>query len=251
LARGRWIFGALALVAAAGVTALALGWPSGPSHPAVGPAVTVTEQVTPAGQAATLGQIPGSGPGGPSPQPGATGPPASASASPGSSGTAHPSPGSTGVTASATAPSATRSASPTTAPSSPAATATPSATPTPSQTRPADTSWQCGALAAATLSSGKASGQTLQACIRVNDGKLDLTGMLNGTKNGWKEQIILVLQGSAQDNGRSYTSPVCTTSDCTFTASLVPASGEWTVLPQWVRKGSTQSAGNEPAGVYF
>jgi hypothetical protein len=87
----------------------------------------------------------------------------------------------------------------------------------------------------------------------VHAGKLDLLGKLNGTIPGWREQIILVLQGGEQDDAGSgsYTSPVCTTSDCTFSTSLVPARGQWTVLPEWVRKGSTQSSGEAPGYVYF
>ena len=99
--------------------------------------------------------------------------------------------------------------------------------------------------------SGKATGQTLQACIRINDGQLDLTGTLTGTKTGWHEQIVLVLEDSAQDDEGSYTSPVCIAADCTFSTTLVPASGEWTVLPQWIKSGKIQSSGNEPAYVSF
>ena len=252
--RGGWVSAALAVLASAAVIALALTRPFGPSHPSAGPAVTVTEQVTPAGHTATLGRVPGVA-GEPTPQPGTTGP-SSATAQPGRTATARPSAGRTGVTAPPTVPSTTRSAPPTTPPSvTPTATqslsSTPTPTPTPSATGPADTPWQCGAVAVATLASGKATAQTLQACIRVNGGKIELTGTLNGTKKGWREQIILVLEDSAQNAGGIYTSPVCTTSDCTYTTSLVPASGEWTVLPQWARRARTQSSGNEPGYVTF
>ncbi len=99
--------------------------------------------------------------------------------------------------------------------------------------------------------SGKATGQTLQACIRISDGKLDLQGTLNGTKAGWHEQIILVLEDSSQDNDGTYTSPVCIASACTFSTSLVPSSGEWTVLPEWTKAGKFQSSGSEPGYVDF
>ena len=236
------VFGALAILAAGGVIALALASPLGPSHPSAGPAVTVTERVTPAGHLATLGRVPGAAPGDPSPRPGSTGPPAAASTQPGHTGTAPPSPGRTGVTATATTP-------PTTAPP-PTHSASPTATPTP--TGPVDTAWQCGTLAAATMApSGTDTGQTLQACIRVNDGQLDLLGTLNGTIPGWREQIVLVLEDGQRNSAGTYTSPVCRTSDCTFSTSVVPASGQWTVLPEWVRKGSTQSSGDEPGDVNF
>ncbi|TVZ00555.1 serine/threonine protein kinase [Trebonia kvetii] len=243
--RGRLAFGALAMLAAVAVIALAVSRSLGPAHPAAAPAVTVTEQVTPGGTVA-LGRIPGADLGGPSPQPGSTAP---ASTHPGTppGHTLRPSPESTGATATSSAP-------PTTAPASPPVTATPpaSGTPTATPTTPADTPWQCGTVAAATMSgSGKATGQTLQACIRIGDGKLDLRGTLNGTKAGWHEQIILVLEDSSQHNDGSYTSPVCIASACTFSTSLVPSSGEWTVLPEWAKAGNFQSSGNEPGYVDF
>lgn len=246
--RGR-VFGALAVLAAAAVIALALNGSLGPARHAAEPAVTVTEQVTPGGASATFGRIPGADPGGPSPRPGST---ASASGTPPGTQPRHtlqPSPGSTGGAATATATTARSSAPPVTATAT--GTATPaSGTPTASTGGPADTPWQCGAVAAATKS-GKATGQTLQACIRVNDGKLDLTGTLNDTKSGWHEQIVLVLEDSAQGGNGSYTSPACIASDCTFSTSLVPADGEWTVLPEWVKNGKIQSSGSEPGYVDF
>ena len=249
--RRGWAFGAIAVAAVAGVIALALSWPAGPSRTGAAPGVTGTERLTPAGQAATLGRMPGT----PSAHPGATGPAVSPGTQPGTppghTGTAQPSPGRTGVTASPTAPT---SGPPATATPSPSATATPSVSPTvsPSSTGPADTPWQCGTVAAATLAKhGKATGQTLQACIRVHAGKLDLLGTLSGTNAKWSEQVILVLTDSAQDSDGSYTSPVCMTSVCNYTVSMVPASGEWTVLPEWSKSGAVQSAGNEPAYVRF
>jgi serine/threonine-protein kinase len=248
--RGGWVFGTLAVLAAVAVVAFALSRSLGPAHHAAGPAVTVTEQVP--GATATLGKIPGAEPGGPSPQPGST---ASASTHPGTrpKHTLQPTPGGTG-TASAT----TSSAPPVTtgtATATATGTATPppgSGTPTATSTPPADTSWQCGAVSAATMyGSGKDTGQTLQACIRVNGGKLDLTGTLDGTRTGWHEQIVLVLEDSSQDGNATYTSPVCTAAECTYSTSLVPADGEWTVLPEWIKSGVVQSSGDEPAAVKF
>ena len=244
--RPRLAFGALAILAATvAVIALAVARSLGPAHDSAAPAVTVTQRVTPAGTA-TLGKIPGAEPGSPSPQPGST---ASASTQPSSRPrhTLLPSPGNTGVTASATASTTTSSAPPATGTATPTGTGTPTAT----STTPADTPWQCGTVAAATMASGKATGQTLQACIRISGGKLDLSGTLSGTKTGWHEQIVLVLEDSAQDGNATYTSPVCIASDCTFSTSLVPASGEWTVLPQWIKSGSIQSSGNEPGYINF
>jgi hypothetical protein len=256
--RSGWIFGAAVLLAAVTVIALALTGSLGPAGHAAGPAVTVTDRVTQAGRDATLGAVPGTRTSGPGQQPGSTGPSASASASREHTGTARPTPGKTGVSATPSAPFATTPApgpttgAPSTAPV-PTGTATPQGSPTPSpSTGPVDTAWQCGTVTAATIAgSGKATGQTLQACIRVHDGQLDLAGTLNGTKNGWHEQIVLVLKDSAQDGSGTYTSPVCMTSDCTFSTSLVPASGEWTVLPQWTKTGVTMSSGDEPAYVNF
>jgi hypothetical protein len=85
----------------------------------------------------------------------------------------------------------------------------------------------------------------------VHDGKLDLRGTLNGTIPGWHEQIVLVLEDSEQNSAGTYTSPVCTTSDCSFSTSQVPARGQWAVLPEWVRKGTIQSSGNASGYVQF
>jgi hypothetical protein len=245
---GRLAAGAIAVLAVAAVIAAALSRSLGTAHPAAGPAVTVTEQVTPGGTAAP-GTIPSPRPGDPSPQPGSTAP-ASAGTHP--THTLRPSPGRTGATA--TASGATSSAPPVTATATSTGTAVPpaSGTATASAPAPADTPWQCGSVSAATMSgSGKATGQTLQACIRISGGQLDLTGTLNGTKAGWHEQIVLVLEDSAQDDNATYTSPVCIPAQCTFSTSLVPADGQWTVQPEWIKSGVVQSAGDEPSYVDF
>jgi serine/threonine-protein kinase len=238
--RRGWVFGALAVAAAAAVIAVGVTRPLGSARHSAAPAVTVA----PAGQAATLGRVPG----GQRQQPGTTGPSASASSQPGQTGTARPSPSRTGVTAPATA-TATGPVPPTTAPT-PTHSASPTATPTP--TGPVNTDWQCGATATATTASSDGdTGHTLQACIRVHDGKLDLRGTLNGTIPGWHEQIVLVLKDSEQNSVGTYTSPVCTTSDCSFSTSQVPAKGQWAVLPEWIRKGTIQSSGNASGYVEF
>jgi hypothetical protein len=87
----------------------------------------------------------------------------------------------------------------------------------------------------------------------VHNGKLDLHGVLDGTVTSWKEQLILVLKDSAQDNIAAYHSPVCTSADCVYTVDVTPPSnGQWTVLPEWTRyAGNFQSAGAEPGFVSF
>jgi hypothetical protein len=102
------------------------------------------------------------------------------------------------------------------------------------------------------LATGKATGQTLQACIRVHNGKLGLHGILGGTVKAWHEQIVLLLEDAAGNVSGTYYSPVCTTVTCTFTMTTVPADGQWTVLPEWARYGGNiMSSGNEPGYVDF
>jgi hypothetical protein len=117
-----------------------------------------------------------------------------------------------------------------------------------------DTTWQCGPAEPAVIhTTGRVTSQTLQACIRVHNGKLDLRGILDGTIAAWEEQIVLVLKDSAQNDGGYYYSPVCTATDCVFTVAAVPPSrGEWTVLPEWERyNGNYQSAGSEAGFIDF
>jgi hypothetical protein len=119
-----------------------------------------------------------------------------------------------------------------------------------------NTAWQCGPTAAATLyTTGEDTGQTLQACIRVDNGKLELKGTLSPTVASWNEQIILVLKdANEQDHGR-YESAACSAADCTYSVTITPPSrGKWTVLPEWERYlggDNFQSTGHQPALVSF
>ena len=118
---------------------------------------------------------------------------------------------------------------------------------------PTDTAWQCGPAEAAILHTGKHTGQTIKACIRVHDEKLELRGILYSTVADWDEQIVLVLMDSAYTDDGSYYSPVCTATYCEFTVTMVPPSrGEWTVLPEWERyNGDYESAGSDAGFVDF
>jgi hypothetical protein len=148
---------------------------------------------------------------------------------------------------------------PSTAPAPPLAASSGAPAPTkrsvaPSSTAPANTAWQCGPTAPATLySTGGNSGQTMRACIRVYNGKLELQGTLSPTVASWDEQVDLVLKDASQQDHGSYASPVCTASDCAFTITITPPSrGDWTVLPEWDRyDGDYQSTGHEPGFVSF
>jgi hypothetical protein len=107
--------------------------------------------------------------------------------------------------------------------------------------------WQCGRAVPATLwkTSGDI-GQTLQACIRADHGHLDLEGVLTGSVNAWKEQIVLNLRDSRQESRGKFYSPVCTNSLCIYTVAVQPGRGKWTVFPQWERQdGDYQSTGPE------
>jgi serine/threonine-protein kinase len=244
-----WAVGTLALLAAVGLIALALARSPGTERTgADGATVTATGGVAPVGHIASLSGPTGAASGGQSPQPGSTAPETSASARPDASpvqtGTAVPTPG----------PSVTSTSTETATASSPSATAVPSASPTasPSPTGPADTAWQCGPVAPAKRSpSGKDTDQTLQACIRVSNGKLELRGTLNDTVTAWREQVILVLEDSGQNIKGTYTSPACVTTDCTYDLTTVPASGRWTVLPEWAKQGKTQGASTGSGFVDF
>jgi serine/threonine-protein kinase len=253
--RGFWIaWAAAALAAAAAVIGFALTQSSGKTGKAgAGTASVIPASVSQAGQSASPGKsvtasAATGGPGGTATagtpqgtQPGQT---------PGQTGSGKPRPSRTA----ATSPSATAPTTPAPTSASPSATPSPSVSPsaTPSPTAPVDTAWKCGTVAPATLATGKATGQTLQACIRVHNGRLALHGVLGPTVTAWHEQIILVLEDGAGNVTDTYYSPVCTTVTCTFTMSTVPAAGQWTVLPEWARYGGNiMSAGNEPAYVDF
>ena len=132
------------------------------------------------------------------------------------------------------------------------ASASPTASATPTKTPPPDTAWTCGAATAATLTTGRPTGQTLRACIRVHGGALQLRGTLTGVDVAWNEQVLLVLKDSAGKNEGSFESGLCATSTCTFTVTVKPAHGNWAVLPKWARfKGNVQSAGQETPFIIY
>jgi serine/threonine protein kinase, bacterial len=226
--RGVWAGGVLAVLVAAGAVAFAVTRSPGTNAATATPAQRITVTALPAaktGSAAATGHVAAA---------------SSAAASGGAVNGGAPSPASPqpsaqqpptgGATQPDTKPSATTSA-------------------------PANTPWQCGSPKAATISSTNAgTGQTLQGCIRVYDGKLELEGTLSPTVASWDEQVKLVLKNQAQADIGGYTSPVCTTSDCVFTIAVTPpSSGDWSVLPEWERDGGGyyESDGYEPEYVHF
>jgi transcriptional regulator with XRE-family HTH domain len=128
-------------------------------------------------------------------------------------------------------------------PAHPASTASPTSTAHPAS-KAATGQWQCGPFMRATLWEGNGIGQRLQACIAAEHGQLDLKGVLTGSVNAWKEQIILVLKHPRQPTYEKLTSPVCTTSTCTYQVAVNPGPGSWWVIPQWKRSdGGYQSTG--------
>jgi hypothetical protein len=111
--------------------------------------------------------------------------------------------------------------------------------------------WHCGLRVPATFYYGHHTGQTIQACIRIDRGYLELSGILTGTRNAWKESIMLTLQGPGQKKQR-FSSPVCTTGRCVYEISAKPASGTWAVRPAWYRNGKDyESSGSESPFVYY
>jgi hypothetical protein len=125
---------------------------------------------------------------------------------------------------------------------------------TPSSTVPVNSAWSCGIAEAATINDSvhPYTGQTIQACARVYDGKLEVKGTVSPTVTGWDEQIVLILKDPGDQAHGSYVSPVCTVADCTFTDAITPpGSGYWSVLPQWERSNGYESTGHESGFVYF
>jgi serine/threonine protein kinase, bacterial len=216
--RRAWALGSLAVLVAAGGVAYGVTRSTGPASPGTAGLALATSTAT----AAAVRTSPA--------------PPATKTA-----GAAHK----------AASPPASKA--PTTAP--PPAPATHSAVPTsaaPTSTGSANTAWQCGPIAPAVVfSTGADSGQKLQVCIRVDNGKLEAKGTLSPTVAGWDEQINFVLKDSAQGDHGNYTSPVCDETDCVFSTTITPpGAGRWTILPEWLRlDGKYQSAGEEPGFV--
>ena len=111
--------------------------------------------------------------------------------------------------------------------------------------------WQCGPFMSATLRDGHAAGQSLQACIASDHGHLVLKGVLKGSVNAWKEQVILVLKHPGPTTYGKSMSPVCTTSTCVYQVAENPGHGSWLVVPQWRADGRYQSTGQPSPPVTY
>lgn len=176
--------------------------------------------------------------------------------SPGPAGSGAP-PASPSVTTSGAAPPPSLSG---TTSGTPATTATPAATRAPAASAsattgavPARIGWDCGPTEAATLyKTGAGTGQTLQACIRLHDGRVQVEGILKGVRPAADEQIRLIIKNQKQVNHGVYTSQLCRASTCAFTRYVNLPTGTWTVLPQWFGyDGSYESTGREPGFVAY
>jgi serine/threonine protein kinase, bacterial len=150
------------------------------------------------------------------------------------------------------APSPSPQASPS-ASASPSRTARPSPAPRSSaSSASADAAWRCGPLAQATLDrSNAATGQTIQACIRISDGSLELEGIMTDLGNPATVRIGLVLKNPEEQDFGSWESPICTSSTCTFTIATEPSAGSWTVLPKWYLNNSYEGTGHQPPLVWY
>jgi DNA-binding SARP family transcriptional activator len=111
--------------------------------------------------------------------------------------------------------------------------------------------WLCGPFMRATMWNGGSTGQSLQGCIAYDHGHLDLKGVLQGSVDAWKEQIILVLKHPRQPTYEKLISPVCTTSTCIYQVPVNPGHGSWWVIPQWRSHGSYQSTGQPSLPVTY
>ncbi len=129
----------------------------------------------------------------------------------------------------------------------------PSASKSPSSKPPPNTAWECGAAVDVTIRrTGLPSGQTLQGCIRVYNGQVEVQGTLSGVVLPWSEQIRLALRnGAAGPAAQVWFSPICQDTTCVFTASINPGAGTWYVLPGWLRLGNFQSLGSPSPSVQF
>lgn len=101
--------------------------------------------------------------------------------------------------------------------------------------------WHCGPSSGVRLRDRSAIGQSLQACIAPDHGHLDLKGVLQGSVDGWNEQIILIIERPWVPHGRKLISPACTKSTCIYQVEVNPGHGPWRVVPQWRMDGHYQS----------
>ena len=123
----------------------------------------------------------------------------------------------------------------------------------PASSPPPAAAWQCGPIDPAPLASGKATGKTLQACIRIGNGngQLQLQGTLTGADPTAKEQVSLTLKNTQGATDGTFTSAECTTATCTFSISITPGAGSWTVVPQWLADGVYESSGASTPAIAF
>jgi serine/threonine-protein kinase len=148
-----------------------------------------------------------------------------------------------------TAPVTVRASSSSSSSSKP--TSTPSSSPT--LTPPPPGVWQCSP---ATVVNGTgANASMLSACIRVEDGQLQVQGRLTNVP-GAKKQIELALDGVGSAAGiyQTFTSPDCATGAvlCIYTSPLInPGYGDWDVLPGWESAGTYQGSGAPSPTIAF
>lgn len=111
--------------------------------------------------------------------------------------------------------------------------------------------WLCGPSVRVTLYDGTEVGQSLQACLTSDHGHLDMKGVLEGSVDAWKEQIILIVKHPNQPTYEKLYSPVCTTSTCVYQVPLNPGHGSWRIVPQWRANGVYQSTGQPSPPVTY
>ena len=160
--------------------------------------------------------------------------------------TAKPSHSASHPHSSPTAPSSKHHSSPPVSPAtSPPATATTPSAPF--------GSWQCGTPRVLTDASGNSIGLVLTACIRVYDNKLQLQGKLTGAIVG-TDRIELALNSSNPAEGTlgDFTSALCTSAACTYTATAQGApAGKWYVSAMVLAGGATEGISNASPAIGY
>jgi serine/threonine protein kinase, bacterial len=170
---------------------------------------------------------------------------------------ANPTPGSSGSPVKASQPAGHPHTSPTapasvkTSSSSASPTQSPPSSPTP--TPPSPGVWECSA--ATVVYSAGANVSTLTACIRIEDGGLQIQGRLTDVASA-KAQIELALNGVGTAAGiyQTFTSPACAAGAalCTYTSPVInPGNGDWNVLPGWESAGTYQASGTASPTIAF
>ena len=245
-----WAFGAIAVAAVAGVIALALSWPAGPSRTGAAPEVTVTERCRLPGTVATLGRMPGT----PSAHPGATGPRCPRARS-----------------------RARRPGTPARRSRRPAAPASPRhrLPPRPARRRPHRVAVRHGDAVGLphgqpVLDRARRHALAMRDGRRRHDGegqqghRPDAPGVHPGkrreagpARHAQRHERRVAASRSSwcsrqRAGQRRHATPRRSASRPRAPSGLDgAASGEWTVLPEWSKSGTFQSAGNEPGYVDF